>query len=280
MTSSLPATLGPRQSRWRPARPAGKPAGYCYKAGLCRLRQAAIATALVAVHRLNEAAQIFHALSADSRQRYELAPILIQSLVYDSRTNEARQLAREQQQGYPRDEAFAALCGALAAAGDLEGAQEAAGEFGTEEARVRRQRAIAEGLLSAGSIDEVIEMVRWPPLATDVALLSHIALELTSLQRETEATTLFEQAAWVTTLPEALAQRPALAATLTAALAEAKRSSWIVQLVQMWWRNAQTEAELLALIPAATPLLMVAPELGPALLAAYDDVGQRLTEMA
>jgi hypothetical protein len=35
--------IRPRQSRWRPARPAGKPAGYCYEAGLCRLRQAATA---------------------------------------------------------------------------------------------------------------------------------------------------------------------------------------------------------------------------------------------
>lgn len=249
------------------------------QAGVREEAQAAIATALVAMHRLNEAVQIFHDLALDSRQRYELAPLLIQSLVYDNRTNEARQLAREQQPGYPRDEAFAALCGALAAAGDLEGAQETTGEFGTEEARVRRQRAIAEGLLSAGRMDEVIEMVRWPPLATDVTLLCHIALELTRRYRETEATMLFEQAAWVTTLPEATAQHPELAAVLTAALAEAKRYTWMIQLVQLWWRNAQTHEDLLALLPAAMPLLIVAPELGPALLVAYDDIGQRLTEM-
>jgi len=248
--------------------------------GLRDEANAALGVVTAALGQIDEAMQRFGLLSASSPYQSELALVLIRGLVGVGRVAEGERLAREQPAGYPHDAALTALCGALAATGGLAAAQAIIGELGTEEARFQRQRAIVEGLLSAGRIDAAVDLVRWPPLSGDVALLCQVALDLVKLGREAEARELFDLAVWVTQSPHAAAQRSALASVLTATLAEAGYRRWIVQLTQGWWRSAQTSDELLTLLPAAAPLLVISPELGPALLAAYDEAERQLSEMA
>lgn len=248
--------------------------------GLREEAVAALGAGLVALGELDEARALLGLLPPGGLYQSELVCHLIWGLVGAGRVSEGGTLARQQPAGHPRDGALAALCGVLAARGELATAEAIVGEWGTEAVRFQRQRAIVEGLLSAGNVDAAADRMWLPPLSGDVGLLCQVALELTKRRRGEEGLGLFDLAAWVTQHPLSAAQRPTVAVVLTAALAEAGQHNVIVGLTENLWRAAQTSEELVTLLPAAAPLLVVAPELGPALLTAYDQAIRQLSEMA